>query len=76
MAASAQSAAAGSGAKAGDGQDGVTDAGNGGPLPPGTTGREKLPRLIDELRDEDIPLTLELARRLLGERPPRPNRLT
>jgi transcriptional regulator with XRE-family HTH domain len=33
--------------------------------------REELHRLIDELPDEDLPLALELARRLLGELPPR-----
>ena len=33
-------------------------------------GREELHRLVEELPDEDVPLALELARRLLGSRPP------
>jgi transcriptional regulator with XRE-family HTH domain len=41
------------------------------PLAPVETGREELHRLIDELPDEDVPLALELARRLLGELPAR-----
>jgi hypothetical protein len=43
------------------------------PLAPGSTVREELHRLIDELPDEDVPLALELARRLLGELPQRPS---
>jgi transcriptional regulator with XRE-family HTH domain len=35
-------------------------------------GRTELHRLIDELPDDDVPLALEIARRLLGELPARP----
>jgi transcriptional regulator with XRE-family HTH domain len=41
------------------------------PLQRGAGEREELHRLIDELPDEDLQLALELARRLLGELPPR-----
>ena len=37
------------------------------PSAPG--GRDELHRLIDQLPDEDVPLALEIARRLLGEGP-------
>jgi|RhiMethySRZTD1v2_1073278.scaffolds.fasta_scaffold420386_1 transcriptional regulator with XRE-family HTH domain len=43
------------------------------PLAQGATGRDELHRLIDELPDEDLPLALELARRLLGESPSHPS---
>lgn len=43
------------------------------PLPEGRAGREELHRLIEELPDEDVPLALELARRLLGGLPTRPS---
>jgi len=39
--------------------------------PTAASGREELHRLIDRLPDEDVPLALELARRLLREPPDR-----